>query len=217
MTPERVPIAVPLPNRPQQSMLSGLGVAGAVLAAVVVTFTLASGIIAYTLTSEDPLSPSTGTLVLGSLRTDVARTPIVLRDPGSGGRHALATAGVARAAGGFRGAEGTLSAPAQNTARRAGNAQQGGGGADAGAATAPTAQPGDISVPPRKPGVGTLSGTSHGLGATTAALTIRLRAITDSLAALVKPIAQDPGVALRATLGATTGALARVLGPRTVG
>ena len=217
MTPERVPIAVPLPNRPQQSMLSGLGVAGAVLAAVVVTFTLASGIIAYTLTSEDPLSPSTGTLVLGSLRTDVARAPIVLRDPGTGGRHAPATAGVARAAGGFRGAEGTLSAPAQNTARRAGNAQQGGGVADAGAATTPAVQPGAISLPPRKPGAGAVGGTSHGLAATTAELTSRLRAITDALAALVKPIVQGTGVALRATLGATTGALAQLLDPRSAG
>ncbi|MEA2148737.1 MAG: hypothetical protein QOD69_567, partial [Solirubrobacteraceae bacterium] len=54
--------------RPQQTVLSGLGVAGAVLAAVVVTFALASGIIAYKITTEAPLVPSTSALVLDPLR-----------------------------------------------------------------------------------------------------------------------------------------------------
>jgi hypothetical protein len=41
--------------------------------------------------------------------------------------------------------------------------------------------------------------------------------MTDSLAALVTPVAQGTGVALRTTVGVTTGALARLLGPRAVG
>jgi hypothetical protein len=69
-------------------MLPGLGVAAAVLSAVVATFALASGIVVYDLTSVDPLAPPSGTLVLDPLRPgEIAARPLVLR-----GARAAATA-----------------------------------------------------------------------------------------------------------------------------
>jgi hypothetical protein len=71
---------MPSLRRPQPTVLSGVGVAGAVLAAVVVTFALASGIVTYNLTSSDPLPRPSGTLVLAALGADVTSgKPLVLR------------------------------------------------------------------------------------------------------------------------------------------
>src|SRR3954447_10820420 len=72
-------------RRPQHTFLSGLGMAGAgpsagaVLAAVVVAFTVASGIIAYSLTSEDPVAgSSSAALVLDLRAADTGAAPVVL-------------------------------------------------------------------------------------------------------------------------------------------
>jgi hypothetical protein len=71
---------MPSLRRPQQTLLSSIGVAGAVLAAVVATFALASGIVAYSLTSVDPLPRPSGTLVLAPIRAGVTTAkPLVLR------------------------------------------------------------------------------------------------------------------------------------------
>jgi hypothetical protein len=71
---------MPSLRRPQQTVLSGVGVAGAVLAAVVVTFALASGIVTYNLTSSDPLPRPSGTLVLAPIGARVTTAkPLVLR------------------------------------------------------------------------------------------------------------------------------------------
>jgi hypothetical protein len=67
-------------RRPHNTLISGIGVAGAVLAAVVVTFALVSGFVAFSLTSVDQLPRSSDALVLSPLRTDsVAAKPLVLR------------------------------------------------------------------------------------------------------------------------------------------
>jgi hypothetical protein len=71
---------MPSLRRPQQTVLSSVGVAGAVLAAVVVTFALASGIVTYNLTSVDPLPRPSGTLVLAPIAAGVTSAkPLVLR------------------------------------------------------------------------------------------------------------------------------------------
>jgi hypothetical protein len=197
-------------------MLSGLGVAGAVLAAVVVTFTLASGIIAYTLTSDDPLTPATGALVFDSLRgSDLTAKPIVLRGAGAGAAstpsRSSAAASAAGAPGyGGRGARATLSQKTRGRGPGSG-AQGGAGGAGT---TEQSANPGDLGGP-RKPVGKALGDTTQAVGATTVSLARRLREITGAVRTAAKPIAQDSGDALRSTVGATTGALARLLGPGT--
>lgn len=200
--------AMPRLHRPQQSMLSGLGVAGAVLAAIVVTFTLASGIVAYSLTSDDPLTPSSDALVLDSPRSaDLAKTPIVLRR--------------ADASGTRRGS----SALAATTAGSAGNglahgsltADRGRGGSDPGTrdrgTDLPAADAGDqplpISGPPRRPVGEALGDTTQAVGVTTDSLTRRLQAVSTTL----QPVSAGTREALRTTVGATTGALARLLAP----
>ena len=71
---------MPSLRRPQQTVLSSVGVAGAVLAAVVVTFALARGRVTDNLTSVDPLARSSGTLVLAPIAAGVTSAkPLVLR------------------------------------------------------------------------------------------------------------------------------------------
>src|SRR3954464_1322346 len=66
-------------RRPRNTLISGIGVAGAVLAAVVATFALVSGMVAYDLTSVDQVPRSSDALVLGALRADGrSATPLVL-------------------------------------------------------------------------------------------------------------------------------------------
>jgi hypothetical protein len=73
------PLFMPF-RRPQDTLISGIGVAAAVLAAVVVTFALVSGFVAFSLTSVDQLPRSSDALVLSPLRTkSVAVRPLVLR------------------------------------------------------------------------------------------------------------------------------------------
>jgi hypothetical protein len=180
-------------------MLSGLGVAGAVLAAIVVTFTLASGIVAYSLTSDDPLTPASGALVLDSLALrsgELAGRPIVLRSAdatASARRSSSAVAAVAGGSGGHGVAHGSLTAdPVRGGAGP-------GDGDDAG--TDGGAEPVPVSAPPRRPGATALQDTTQAVGAT-----------TDSLARRLKVAAADTRDALRSTVGATTGTLARLLG-----
>jgi hypothetical protein len=65
---------------PQRTLISGFGAAGSVLAAVVLAFAVTSGIVAYSLSSVDPVPRLSGALVLDPLRTAViAAKPLVLR------------------------------------------------------------------------------------------------------------------------------------------
>jgi hypothetical protein len=187
---------MPLP-RPQQSLLSGLGVAGAVLAAVVVTFALASGIIAYSLTSEEPLVASSTALVLDPLRTsDRTETPLVLR------RARAASTGVsARAASApdRGGAAGSLS-PAR------GRMSVSGGDAAAGASAGPTATAEPTpAILPRKPVGQALHDTTHAVTATTDTLARRLDASGDATRQLVHAAAERTAAALARLLGAPQG------------
>jgi hypothetical protein len=71
---------MPTFRRPPRTLISGFGVAGSVLAAVVVAFAVASSIVAFSITSVEPLQRSSGALVLHPLRTAVvAAKPLVLR------------------------------------------------------------------------------------------------------------------------------------------
>jgi hypothetical protein len=164
--------------RPQQTVLSGLGVAGAVLAAVVVTFALASGIIAYRITTEAPLVPSTSALVLDPLRAG-ARTaePLVLRRTG---QTAAGTRTLVRG-GAVTGASTRGSANASLTTARGGLAtdiapQAGGLGTSGGSDE--TAQPGGGG----RGSVGAvLEQTTQVVGATTGSVGRRLQGITGEL------------------------------------
>ena len=184
--------------RLQRSVLSGLGVAGAVLAAVVVTFALASGIIAYSLTSPEPLVASSTVLVLDPLRTtDRGATPLVLRRAPASGASARTAAAPAQANRG--GAAGTLSPARGRVSVSAGAGPQDSGG---GASTAPsvTAQP--TPGIQRKPVGAALEDTTDAVGATTDSLTRRLDATGDATRELVRTAADRTAAALARLLGA---------------
>ncbi|MEA2155214.1 MAG: hypothetical protein QOE11_1354 [Solirubrobacteraceae bacterium] len=195
--------------RPQQTFLSGLGVAGAVLAAVVVTFTLASGIVAYSLTSDDPLTPSSGALVLTSSGSgELARSPLVLRSvarPAT--RTRTSSSSAAQVAGGARGA---LSGSVSGQVSSGG----GGGGQGDGDTQGVSSQP---ARPPaggdqRKPVGSALGQTTPAVGTPTGTLARRLSAVTGDLRTRATPLVQDTGDLLRNVVGGSTGAVSRLLG-----
>ncbi len=166
--------------RPQQSMLSGLGVAGSVLAAVVVTFALASGIVAYRLTSDDPLARASGTLVLGPQRTDaITRSPLVLRKAVATSPRGRDTAAGAATPGG--GAAGSLTSAGTG---RVDASPQGGGEA----AKTPSQSAAPTGVGARTPVGHTLDTTSQAVSATTESLARRLHDVTGQLAEPTKPV-----------------------------
>jgi hypothetical protein len=162
--------------RPQPTVLSGLGVAGAVLAAVVVTFALASGIIAFRVTTEEPLVSPSSALVLDPLRTgDLAAKPLVLRRAvrTAAGRRTAARGAAAPGASTRGGADASLSAPVGGLASAPGSQAD-----DLGASSGPaeTAQPGASAG--ASGGGSTLEVTTRALGATTGSLGRRLQGIT---------------------------------------
>jgi hypothetical protein len=192
-------------------MLSGLGVAGAVLAAIVLTFTLASGIVAYSLTSSDPLTPSSNALVLDSRTAKLATKPLVLHraDATATGARKRSTALAAAAAGGAgQGvARGSLTAD-----RARGGSNPGAPNSGGEASTPDTAgQPGAVSAP-KKPVGAKLNDTTQAVGASTDSLARHLRAVTAELAARTQPLADGTRDSVRNTVGTTTGTLARLLG-----
>jgi hypothetical protein len=180
------PLSMPF-RRPQRTLVSGVGVAGAVLAAVIVTFTLVSGIVAYNLTSVDSLPRTSDTLVLESLRTDAAAAePLVLRRarvPAAQRRSAPAAA---------------APAPARTSTRRPAVAvvapQVGGGSA---ATTQPPQHPAEgAAVPPARPAPDrVLEPVGHALGATGQAV----GATTQSLARRIDAVTATAGAAVAAT------------------
>jgi hypothetical protein len=197
-------------RRPQQTVLSGLGVAGAVLAAVVVTFTVASGLVAYSLTSDDPLAASSDALVLDQSRTAIAAArPLVLQATESRaarGRSSATAVAVAGAAANARGAAGSLSAT--HGGGRAGAADT----VDSTQATAtgPGGQPAPPGEASRTPVGGALDDTTQAVGATTASLARRLEDVTATIETHTQPIVDLTRAALSATL-------ARLAQPRPAG
>jgi hypothetical protein len=196
---------MPLFRRPQHTVLSGLGVAGVVLASVVLTFTVASGIIAYSLTSEDPLpSTSSAALVLSLGAAHPGDKPLILhgnrttrlRTPAAALRgNAAATQARGRA-------DGALSASSQN---------RGSGGV---AADSVVPVPGDQSAgrqPVRRPIGKALGDTTHAVGATTDSLGRRLDGVTDRLAAHVAPVVQQTGAIVQTVADRTNAVLLRLL------
>jgi hypothetical protein len=168
-------------RRPQDTLISGIGigVAGAVLAAVVVTFALVSGFVAYSFTSVDPLPRSSDALVLGPLRADTtAAEPLVLRRAVQ--RRSVPATGTA--------------APAN---RRTGEpalaalSPQGGAGAGAKTEPEPEQHAGDVAAPPAHPAPdrllqpvgGAIGATGEALHATTESLARPIDAVTVAAAA----------------------------------
>jgi hypothetical protein len=188
--------------RPQQTVLSGLGVAGAVLAAVVVTFALASGIIAYKITTEAPLVPATSTLVLDPQRSaDRPAKPLVLRR--RSGRTPQRTAARVRTVvrrGEVSGtttpgsADASLSAPVAP-----GPGSQGGGPGTSGG-------PAETARPVAGASVGSaLELTTKAVGATTGSLGRRLEGISGNLDTQTR-------ASVDTVLRRTAAAVARLLG-----
>ncbi len=199
-------------RRPAQSTVSGLGVAGAVLAAVVVTFATASGFVAYSLTSEDPIAPQSAELVLDSgspARLD--STPLVLRAAATdrtrraaaaGARAVAATTSVARA--------GRGSVDGSRTSD-AGSGPATGGQDDGAAATTntPGATPGRVLEPVD----GALGATTDAVDATTSSLTRGLRTAAQRLRTDTKRAVADTGDVLQNVAGGPGQALSRRLLP----
>jgi len=191
-------------RRPQQTLFPGLGVAGTVVAAVIATSALASGIVAYSLSSKDPLARPSAALVLDPVRPDtIAETPPVrrgAREPATSRRSrraAVVAAGADR-----QGAVGSLPFP-QGVAPGSDPGPQHGGDGVAGPER--TAQP----VPDRAPEpvhrrTGSLAG---GLRATAGVLGTD----TEAIASTVVVALDDTGDALRNVAGGAGTAVARLL------
>jgi hypothetical protein len=199
-------------RRSQRTLISGLGVAGAVLAAIVVAFAVASGIVAYSLTSLDPLPRSSGALVLAPLRVGViAPKPLVLRPAAY--RPVSAPAGAETAAVVATVRVRTVTTElTPHTGRLPVTAAdpQGGGDADR---PAPSAQP----APDRllKPVGDAIGATGHAVGATTeslAAITTTAGAHTDPVARTVAAVADATTPALRTTADRSVKVVGRLLG-----
>jgi hypothetical protein len=198
-------------RRPQHTFLSGLGMAGAVLAAVVLAFTVASGIIAYSLTSEDPVAgSSSAALVLDLRAADTGDAPLVLHARqaarNTGDRAAASTQRARAAAADVRGAaDGALSASS--------GTQSSGAGAPNGASSVPS----DVTAeaPTGKLPVGKALGqTTQAVGATTDTVGRRLQDVTDNVTDGLAPATQQTGALLQAIAQRTSAALDRLLHKR---
>jgi hypothetical protein len=208
-------------RRPPRTLISGLGVAGGVLAAVVMAFAVASGFVAYSLTSVDPLPRSSGALVLDPLRTGaVAAKPLVLRPAPAvtPRRRAAANAGAARS--------GVASARVRHTVAdglspRAGRRTIAGAepqraGDDAGRPAAPSQPAPDH---PLQPVGGAIGATGQAVGATADSLANRLDTVTAAVGARTEPVATAVGAvadatteALRTTVDRSGKVVGRLLG-----
>jgi len=188
--------------RPQQTMLSGLGVAGAVLAAVVVTYALASGIISYSLTAEEPLVPSSAALVLGpASATRLPRGPLVLpRSARAARARSAARAAGTAAAGRSGGASGSLSA---SRGGRVLGIQTPGGTQGSSTGGNPTTQP--VAGIGSRPVGEALGDTTQAVGATTGSLGRGLRGATEELKTTTHELVDT-------VAGRTAAALLRLLG-----
>jgi hypothetical protein len=195
-------------RHPQDTLISGIGVAGAVLAAVVVTFALVSGFVAFSLTSVDQLPRSSEALVLRPLRTgSVAAKPLVLRRahaPAPQRRSAppATAAATERVAAGTRvPAVAALSPQAEHGSRPTPAPQQ-----HAGDGAAPSAHPApDRLLQPVGDAVGA---TGQAVGATTESLARRL----DTVAATAGAAVAETHDVLRTTVDRSGRVVGRLLG-----
>lgn len=201
-------------RRPPRTLISGLGVAGAVLAAVVVAFAAASGIVAYSLTSVDPLPRADSALVLDPLRTDapVAKS-LVLRPAPTTRRRAVASAGVARSGVAGARAQRTVDdelSPSAGRRSPAGSVPQPGGGGStdrpAAPADADAAQP--APDPLLQPVGDAIGATGEAVGATTDSLARRLDTVTATVGAVTDATADT----LRTTADRSGKVVGRLLG-----
>lgn len=208
-------------RRPPRTLISGLGVAGAVLAAVVMAFAVASGFVAYNLTSVDPLPRSSGALVLEPLRTGaVAAEPLVLRPAPAptARRRAAANGGAARSGvASARVRETVADGLSPRAARRSSaGADPQRAGDDASRPAAP-AQPAPAHL--LQPVHDAVGATGQAVGATTDSLANRLDTVTAAVGAHTEPVATTVGAvadattkALRTTVDRSGKVVGRLLG-----
>jgi hypothetical protein len=191
-------------RRPPRTLVSGVGVAGAVLAAVVLAFAVASGFVAYNLTSVDPLPRTSSALVLDSLRTgDAAAKPLVLRRaPGpTAHRGAAAKPGAARSGVASARVHGTVAddLSARPGRRFVADAEPQRAGDDAGRSAAPAQPAPDRLLQPVGDAIGA---TGQAVGATTDSLAARLDTVTAAAGARTAPVATTVGAVADATTDA---------------
>jgi hypothetical protein len=207
-------------RRPPRTLISGLGVAGAVLAAVVMAFAVASGFVAYNLTSVDPLPRSSGALVLDPLRTGaVAAKPLVLRPAPTPAARRRAAANARAARSGVASAR-VRDTVADGLSPRAGRRASAGAepqrAGDAERPAAPAQPAPDHLLQPVGDAVGA---TGQAVGATTDSLANRLDTVTAAVGARTEPAATTVGAvadattdALRTTVDRSGKVVGRLLG-----
>jgi hypothetical protein len=183
--------------------------AGSVLAAVVLAFAVASGIIAYSLTSEDPVATSSSAALVLDLRAaDSADAPLVLhaRSAARTGRERTG-APAQRVATGVADVRGAADGALSGSSRT----QSPGGGAPNGASSVPEHE-GAGAVPAAPPVVKALGETTQAVGATTDTLGRRLQGATAEVTGGLAPATQQTGALLQAIAQRTSTALDRLLG-----
>ena len=206
MNPSGYRSPMPRSLRRPQTVLSSLGMAGAVLASVVVTFAVASGLIAYNLTSSDPIPvSSSAALVLDLRAADSGDAPLVLSARHTSRAHDQRAATALRksaAAADVRGlADGSLSASSRSR-----GASGGAGNTGSGDDPAPSPRP----EPVRRPVGKALGDTTQAVGATTGSLGRRLETVTDALG----PVVQQTGELVQAIAVRTSTTLDELLHKR---
>lgn len=209
MTPSGTYVFMQPLSRPQQTVLSGLGVAGAVLAAVVVTFAVASGIVAYSLTSADPIAAPATELVLNPLRPgQTATAPLVLRTAAPAPRRRSSDrAAATTAAADRRAAHGSLTT--QDGGREVADDPHG---------HSTGAEPGDqtSSRPPARelaPVNDAVGATGDAVDATTGPLARRLRATVEQLGTRTERTVTETRDVLENAAGNSGRAVGRLLDP----
>jgi hypothetical protein len=200
---------MPTVRPPQRTLISGLGVAGSVLAAVVLAFAVTSGIVAYSLSSVDPVPRLSGALVLDPLRTAViAAKPLVLRPARPVARRRASAAAGAGPAAAVATVRNGLSLHTGDLPVTVSDPQDGGNADRPAASTQPAP---DHLLEPAGDAVGA---TGHAVGATTDSLTTITTAVaarTEPLASIVAAVVDATTEALRTTVDRTGKVVGRLL------
>ena len=192
---------MPSSRRPPRTIASSVGVAGAVLASVVVTFALASSLVAYNLTSVDPVPRPSRPLVLAPVGARVTTAkPLVLRPArATTAQQAAAPAAVVRPVAVAKPAGDGAAVALRRRGTRATPKPQ-----DAGDTTIAPAKPASDPPAPQpllSPVGETVGATGQAVGATTDALGRRLDTVTAAAGDALRTTADRSGRVVGRLLG----------------
>lgn len=205
----RVQVAMLRVPRPQRTLLPGLGVAGAVLAAVILAFMSTGAIVAFNLLSGDPQAGRSTPIVLtGPASSPPTRTPLARsRASVAAAKRAVRAAPIAAAA--------TAPPPVPRQIAVAEIIREERTAVLPPPAVQPPAPPQQVAPPPAAPRPGPLAPVGDVVVQTTTGLANTLRSVTTGVGDTVAPVSPPLGEVVAAAgelLGETVDATGNVLG-----